>query len=106
MAHKLTRRRFWSGGIDRSFALAGCSPKEPRLLHLRWRDGTRIPATVAQYGLAVRSGNSSVSQEFNKKGGVNGRQIVSIVEDEKGRFSTKAILVYNKLLTRTSAQFW
>ncbi len=34
-------------------------------------------------------------KEFNKKGGVNGRQIVSIVDDERA-IQSEAILVYNK----------
>ena len=99
MAHKLTRRRFLevAGTIAGSFALAGCSPKnqDPNSIYV----GVMGPFTgdVAQYGLAVRSGVLLYLKEFNKKGGVNGRQIVPIVEDEKGD-STEAILVYNKLL--------
>ena len=99
MAHKLTRRRFLevAGTIAGSFALAGCSPKnqDPNSIYV----GVMGPFTgdVAQYGLAVRSGVLLYLKEFNKKGGVNGRQIVPVVEDEKGD-STEAILVYNKLL--------
>ena len=106
MAHKLTRRRFLevAGTIAGSFALAGCSPKnqDPNSIYV----GVMGPFTgdVAQYGLAVRSGVLLYLKEFNKKGGVNGRQIVLLLRTRRA-IQLRPFLSITSFLTRMSVQF-
>lgn len=52
---------------------------------------------VAQYGLACRNGAQLYFKQLNADGGVNGKQLELLVEDEKGD-PTEAMNVYNKLV--------
>ena len=52
---------------------------------------------VAQYGLACRNGALLYFKQLNADGGVNSKQIETVVEDEKGD-PTEAQTVYNKLV--------
>ena len=52
---------------------------------------------VAQYGLACRNGAQLYFKLLNADGGVNGKQVEMLVEDEKGD-PTEAQTVYNKLV--------
>lgn len=52
---------------------------------------------VAQYGLAVRNGAELYVKQLNEKGGINGKQVKLVVQDEKGD-ATEAVNVYNKMV--------
>lgn len=52
---------------------------------------------VSQYGIATNNGAKLAVEEINAAGGVLGKQIKYIVEDEKGD-PTEAINAYNKLI--------
>lgn len=53
--------------------------------------------SVAQYGIACRNGAQLYFNQLNEKGGINGKQVEMVIEDEKGD-ATEAINVYNKMV--------
>lgn len=53
--------------------------------------------SVAQYGIACRDGALLYFKQVNADGGVNGKQVETDVQDEKGD-ATEAVTVYNKLV--------
>lgn len=52
---------------------------------------------VAQYGLACRYGAELYVEQINAKGGINGKQVELVTQDEKGD-ATEAVNVYNKMI--------
>lgn len=52
---------------------------------------------VAQYGLSVRNGVELYIEQVNEAGGINGKQINLIEEDEKGD-ATEAVNAYQKMV--------
>ena len=53
--------------------------------------------SVSQYGVACANGAMLYFKELNADGGINGKQVDYIVEDEKGD-ATEAVNAYNKLV--------
>ena len=52
---------------------------------------------VAQYGTAVRAGAELYIKQVNDKGGINGKKVESVEQDEKGD-ATEAVNAYNKMV--------
>jgi len=57
---------------------------------------------AAQYGISIRNGFQLAADEINAAGGVNGRQIEMVVEDEQGK-KDEAINAFKKLIFQDKA---
>lgn len=58
---------------------------------------TPLTGDIAQYGIAIREGFDLYVEEVNAKGGINGKLVEVLWEDEKGDLN-EAINAYNKLV--------
>lgn len=105
MMTNLTRRQFVKlsaqaatlmGGLS---IIAGCNNNMSSQSSDSLKVGVMGPYTgdVAQYGLAIRNGVQLYVKQFNANGGVNGKTVDLMIEDEKGD-STEAKNVYEKML--------
>ena len=57
---------------------------------------------AAQYGISIRNGFQMAAEEINAAGGVNGRQIEMVIEDEQGK-KDEAINAFKKLIFQDKA---
>jgi len=57
---------------------------------------------AAQYGISIRNAFQMASEEINAAGGVNGRQIELVIEDEQGK-KDEAINAFKKLIFQDKA---
>lgn len=75
----------------------GCSKKDDNTIKI----GGIFPLSgdVAVYGLEARNGIELAIEEVNAAGGVNGKQIVLLAEDDEGN-PEKSVNAYTKLTTR------
>lgn len=64
-----------------------------------------LTGNVAIYGTTASNGAKLAVKEINKNGGINGKQIEFILEDEKGD-NTEAINAYNKLHSKGIDALW
>ena len=105
MINNVSRRQFLevSGLVAAGLGLAGCGGSGSSS-DSGSSDGTikvgvmgPLSGSVAQYGVACRDGALLYFKQVNADGGVNGKQIETDVQDEKGD-ATEAVTVYNKLV--------
>lgn len=104
MRTNISRRSFLqaSGVASLALGLAGCSGNNQGggvAADGALKVGVMGPYTgdVAQYGLACRNGSLLYFKKINAEGGINGKQVELVVEDEKGD-ATEAVNVYNKMV--------
>ncbi|MCK9686179.1 ABC transporter substrate-binding protein [Scleromatobacter humisilvae] len=57
---------------------------------------------AAQYGISIRNGFQMAAEEINAAGGINGRQIEMVIEDEQGK-KDEAINAFKKLIFQDKA---
>ena len=57
---------------------------------------------AAQYGISIRNGFQMAADEINAAGGVNGRQLELVIEDEQGK-KDEAINAFKKLIFQDKA---
>ncbi len=105
MLNNVSRRQFLevSGLVAAGLGLAGCGGSGSSSASGS-DDGTikvgvmgPLSGSVAQYGVACRDGALLYFKQINAEGGINGKQIETDVQDEKGD-ATEAVTVYNKLV--------
>ncbi len=105
MLNNVSRRQFLevSGLVAAGLGLAGCGGSGSSSASGS-DDGTikvgvmgPLSGSVAQYGVACRDGALLYFKQVNAEGGINGKQIETDVQDEKGD-ATEAVTVYNKLV--------
>jgi branched-chain amino acid transport system substrate-binding protein len=79
----------------------GCSKKESNTLTI----GGIFPlsGSVAVYGVECKNGIDLAISEINAAGGVNGKQIVLVSEDDEGN-PEKSVSAYKKLTTKDGAK--
>jgi len=77
--------------------IAGCGEKEPEIIKI----GVVAPQTgaVAAYGEGARDGALLAFEKINAAGGINGKKIEPIVEDNKGD-QAETTNVINKLISK------
>ena len=104
MLNNVSRRQFLevSGLVAAGLGLAGCgssSSSDSGSSDGAIKVGIMGPlsGSVAQYGVACRDGALLYFKQVNADGGINGKQIETDVQDEKGD-ATEAVTVYNKLV--------
>ncbi len=106
MLNNVSRRQFveLSGIVAAGLGLAGCSgSSDSGSSSSSSSDSIKVgimgPLTgsVAQYGVACRDGALLYFKQLNADGGINGKQVETDVQDEKGD-ATEAVTVYNKLV--------
>ncbi len=104
MINSVSRRQFLelSGIVAAGLGLAGCgngSSSDSGSSSDTIKVGIMGPysGSVAQYGVACRDGVLLWFKQLNANGGVNGKQVETDVQDEKGD-ATEAVTVYNKLV--------
>jgi branched-chain amino acid transport system substrate-binding protein len=56
-----------------------------------------LSGPAARYGIAIKNGFTLAADEINAKGGINGKKIALVVEDEQGK-KEEAINVFKKLI--------
>lgn len=106
MKSSVSRRQFLelSGIVAAGLGLAGCGNSGSGDSGSASGDGSikvgimgPYSGSVAQYGVACRDGALLWFKQLNVNGGVNGKQVDTDVQDEKGD-ATEAVTVYNKLV--------
>ena len=104
MLNNVSRRQFLevSGLVAAGLGLAGCGgsgSSDSGSSDGAIKVGVMGPlsGSVAQYGVACRDGALLYFKQVNADGGINGKQIETDVQDEKGD-ATEAVTVYNKLV--------
>ncbi len=106
MLNNVSRRQFLevSGLVAAGLGLAGCGSSSSSSSDSGSSDGAikvgimgPLSGSVAQYGVACRDGALLYFKQVNADGGINGKQIETDVQDEKGD-ATEAVTVYNKLV--------
>jgi branched-chain amino acid transport system substrate-binding protein len=74
-------------------AMAGsASPQEIRI-----GVAEALTGNAAQYGLPIRKGLELAAAEINAAGGINGKKLQLVIEDEQGK-KEEAIIVFKKLI--------
>lgn len=83
-------------------ALAGCAKTESSTIKI----GGIYPLSggVAVYGVEARNGVQMAVEEINAAGGINGKQIELIAEDDEGN-PEKTVNAYKKLTTKDGVRF-
>ncbi len=103
MNTNVSRRQFLevSGLVAAGLGLAGCGSSSSSSGS---SDGSikvgimgPLSGSVAQYGTSCRDGALLYIKQLNADGGINGKQVETDVQDEKGD-ATEAVTVYNKLV--------
>ncbi|QRX83382.1 ABC transporter substrate-binding protein [Glaciimonas sp. PAMC28666] len=73
-----------------------------------------LTGPAAKYGVAIKNGFTLATEEVNAKGGVNGNQLLLVIEDEQGKkedainafkkliFQDKALLVFGPTLSNSA----
>lgn len=106
MNASVSRRQFLelSGIAAAALGLAGCGGSGDSGSGSGSADGAikvgimgPFSGSVAQYGIACRDGALLWFKQLNADGGINGKQVETDVQDEKGD-ATEAVTVYNKLV--------
>ena len=106
MSNNVSRRQFveLSGIVAAGLGLAGCGSSSSSDSSSSSSSDTikvgfmgPLSGSVSQYGIACRDGALLYFKQLNDKGGVNGKQVETDVQDEKGD-ATEAVTVYNKLV--------
>ena len=106
MNASVSRRQFLelSGIVAAGLGLAGCGGSGDSGSGSGSADGAikvgimgPYSGSVAQYGIACRDGALLWFKQLNADGGINGKQVETNVQDEKGD-ATEAVTVYNKLV--------
>lgn len=106
MNASVSRRQFLelSGIVAAGLGLAGCGGSGDSGSGSGSADGAikvgimgPYSGSVAQYGVACRDGALLWFKQLNADGGINGKQVETNVQDEKGD-ATEAVTVYNKLV--------
>lgn len=107
MFENVSRRQFlWaSSALAAGLGLVGCSGGSESDGASDSGDASTIKVgvmgpysgDVAQYGLACRNGALLYFKQLNASGGINGKQVELLVQDEKGD-ATEALNVYNKMV--------
>ena len=84
------------------FCLAGCSKKQDNSIKI----GGVFPLTgaVSVYGVECKNGIDLAIDEINAAGGVDGKQIVLISEDDEGN-PDKSVNAFQKLTTKDGVKF-
>src|SRR5574344_2690159 len=79
------------------FAFSGCSKKSNDTVKI----GGIFPlsGSVAVYGVECKNGIDLAIEEINAAGGINGKQIVLVSEDDEGN-PEKSVSAYKKLTTK------
>ena len=85
------------GAIVTVFSLAGCAKAESKTIKI----GGIYPLSgaVAVYGVEARNGVQLAIDEINAAGGINGKQVEMIAEDDEGN-AEKTVNAYKKLTTK------
>ncbi|WP_321972802.1 ABC transporter substrate-binding protein [Paratractidigestivibacter sp.] len=101
MINNVSRRQFLevSGLVAAGLGLVGCGGSGSGSSDGSIKVGVMGPlsGSVAQYGTACRDGALLYIKQLNADGGINGKQVETDVQDEKGD-ATEAVTVYNKLV--------
>jgi branched-chain amino acid transport system substrate-binding protein len=83
-------------------ALSGCAKAESKTIKI----GGIYPlsGSVAVYGTEARNGVQMAVEEINAAGGINGKQVELIAEDDEGN-PEKTVNAYKKLTTKDGVKF-
>lgn len=85
-----------------TFAFSGCKKAESKTIKI----GGIYPlsGSVAVYGIEARNGVELAIEEINAAGGINGKQIELLAEDDEGN-PEKSVNAFKKLTTKDGAKF-
>lgn len=75
----------------------GCKPKEQKVEEIKIGGVGPVSGEAATFGVSTREGEELAVEEWNAKGGVLGKKIKLIFEDDKGD-PAEAATVYTKLI--------
>jgi len=83
-----------------AFCMAGCTPKAGTTSKNLVKVGAILPLTgvAATYATSLKCGMELALSEVNGKGGVNGRKLEIVYEDDAGK-PTSGVSAFNKLIT-------
>jgi ABC-type branched-chain amino acid transport systems, periplasmic component len=79
------------------FLVFGVLPGPTRAAEIKIGAAEALTGNASQYGLPIRKGFELALSEINASGGINGRKIELVVEDEQGK-KEEAINVFKKLI--------
>src|SRR4051812_37826469 len=94
-------RTFWALSLSVALLLAGCNAnrqgQEPSEIVIG--EFGSLTGTTATFGISTKNGIDMAIDEVNKNGGVLGKQIRVVVEDDQGK-PEEAQTVVTKLITK------